>query len=410
MLVFINIPKGTRDYNTELAILFKKIVNVIEEIFQKYGFDPIITPIVEYWDVLKGKYGEEAENKEIWRFKVVKSKKEYALRYDLTVPLARFFAKYQPKLPFKRYSIGRVYRYENPQKGRYREFWQADADIVGSKYPEADAEIINMMIEIYDKLGFKDCYFRISDRRALEKVIIEVGEKDKFIEIARIIDKWDKIGREGVLNELKKITNKYEEIINKIEENSEEYYPEDFWKILDFVYNKKKIKIDLKLARGLDYYTGMIYEVWSKDFNRSLGAGGRYDNLIGMFLGKDVPAVGGSIGIDCIIDFGIEHGIFKIDKKTYTEIAIVTIGNVYKKAWEISNKLRSLGFKVYIDLMRRDFRKQIEYVVEKNIKYLVIVGERDLKEGCVTFQNRITGERKKIRIDRIEEIRDLINL
>jgi len=140
-------PRGTKDFTPELAILWKEIVSKIESVYQKYGFDPIITPIVEYWDTLKGKYGEEAEKKEIWRFRVPQSKKWYALKYDQTVPLARYFARFRPKLPFKRYTIDRTFRYDEPQKGRYREFWQADADIVGSPYPEADAEILNMMIE-----------------------------------------------------------------------------------------------------------------------------------------------------------------------------------------------------------------------------------------------------------------------
>ncbi len=370
----LNPPKGTRDFTTELEILRKKVISVIENVFQLYGYDPILTPIIEYWDVLKGKYGEEAENKEIWRFKVPQSNKWYALKYDQTVPLVRFFAKYRPKLPFKRYTIDRTYRYDNPQKGRYREFWQADADIVGSEYPEADAEILNMMIEVYEKLGFKDVYIRISDRKALENLIKKFGEEKKFIKIARIIDKWDKIGKEGVIKELRKITKKADDIVYELEGDCESYYPESFFNILDLIEKKDKIKIDIKLARGFDYYTAMIYEVWIKGFNRSLGGGGRYDNLIGMFIGKKIPAVGGSIGIDPLIDVGIEKGIFKLERKTYTDIAVIYIGNTFNIAWKIANNLRKEGFKVYIDLMRRNFKKQIEYVVDKDIRYLIIVG------------------------------------
>jgi len=402
-------PKGTKDFPPELAILFEEIISKIEEKFKEYGFDPIITPVVEYWETLKGKYGEEAEKKEIWRFRISQSKKWYALKYDQTVPLARFFARFQPKLPFKRYVIDRTYRYDEPQKGRYREFWQADADIVGSKYPEADAEIINLMIDIYDSLGFKESYIRISDRRALEKLIEEIGEKEKFLEIARIIDKWDKIGKEGVLSELKKITNKAEKIIEKLEENPEEYYPNEFWEIIDLVENKNKLIIDIKLARGFDYYTGMVYEVWIKDFNRAIGGGGRYDNLIGLFANKQIPAVGGSIGINPLIDVGLEKGIFKIDRKTYTKVAVVYIGNTFREAWDIANKLRKTGLFVYIDLMRRNFKKQIEYIVEKDIRYLIIVGEEDLKENKVTFQDRKTQEKIKIEINNLEKIKELVS-
>ncbi|AAR38959.1 NEQ102 [Nanoarchaeum equitans Kin4-M] len=399
-------PRGTKDFTPELAILWKEIVSKIESVYQKYGFDPIITPIVEYWDTLKGKYGEEAEKKEIWRFRVPQSKKWYALKYDQTVPLARYFARFRPKLPFKRYTIDRTFRYDEPQKGRYREFWQADADIVGSPYPEADAEILNMMIEAYETLGF-NVYLRVSDRRALESLIEKVGEKDKFIEIARIIDKWDKIGEEGVLEKLKQITDKAEKIIELLKENPEEFYPKEFWEIIDLVEKKNKIKIDIKLARGFDYYTGMVYEVWIEGFNRALGGGGRYDNLIGIFSKEKIPAVGGSIGINPLIDVGLEKGIFNLNKKTYTQIAVIYI-EVFKEAWRIANKLRDLGLNVYIDLLRRDFKKQMEYVIEKDIRYLVIVGKKDLANNLVTFQDRLTRERKKIPIENLEEIKSLV--
>ncbi len=381
-------------------------METIEESFRIYGFDPIVTPTVEYWDLLKGKYGEEAENKEIWRFQVPQSDKWYALKYDQTVPLVRYFVKHRPKLPFKRYVIDKTYRYDNPQRGRYREFWQADADIVGSPNPEADAEILNLMRYIYNKLGFTDAKIRLNDRRALEKVVELSGAKDKFREVTRIIDKWDKIGEDGVYSELSNLVGEKtaEKIVNLLKSDKiEEFYPESFWKIYDLLESKRGFEIDLKLARGFDYYTGMIYEVWIDEFNRSLGGGGRYDDLIKKIAGIDVPAVGGSIGVDPVIDVGIDLGIFNLSKKSYTEIAVIYIGNTFESAWRICNDLRYHGFRVYIDLLRRNFKKQIDYVSERGIRYLVIVGEKDLQNGEVTVQDRESKERINVKIGELAD-------
>ena len=418
-------PKGTRDFSPEMTILRKEIFTKIEKIFQKFGFDPIITPIVEHWETLKGKYGEEAENKLIWRFKLPYSKKEYALRYDHTVPLARFFARFQPKLPFKRYVIDRVYRYEEPQKGRYREFWQADFDIVGSREPESDAEILLVVDAVFREFNFENYKIKVNDRRLL-RGIFEEGLRlhdNLILQVYRVIDKLDKIGIDGVKKELKELgldsekINKITDIIalrgEEVLEEAEIKYGknknvkisvDNLKSILDLLpeRTRKRVEIDLSLVRGLDYYTGMIYEaVVDKPKIGSLSGGGRYDNLVGLFTKKNIPAVGGSIGVERLIDAGLELGIFKLDKKTYTQIAVIYIGNTFKDAWEIANKLREEGFNTYIDLMKRNFKKQMEYIVEKDIRYLIIVGEKDLKEEKVTFQDRITKERIKVEKEKL---------
>jgi len=412
----LNPPKGTKDFTVELEILRKKIVNIIESVFQKYGFDPITTPLVEYWDTLKGKYGEEAEKKLIWRFKLPFSEREYALKYDNTVPLARYYAKYRPTLPFKRYTIDRVFRYDEPQKGRYREFWQADVDILGSPYPEADAEILKVFDEVFDRLGFGYSRILINDRRLMDTVLLNLGIENR-LEVYRIIDKLDKIGLENVKKELMEILDrdkveKIEEIIILENEEALEYiskyngtekYIEDIKTIMD-LSGSKRIVYKPSLVRGLDYYTGMVFEVVYRGNVGSLAGGGRYDNLIELFSKVKVPAVGGSIGINRVMDLGIDLGIFRVDKKTYTEIAIIYVGNTFRKAWEIANNLREEGFKVYIDLMRNKFKKQIDYAISKDIRYLIIVGEEDLKENKVTFQDRYLKEREKV------DLSDLINL
>jgi len=403
-------PKGMKDFTPELEILRKNIISIIEEVFQKYGFDPISTPTVEYWDTLRGKYGEEAEEKLIWRFKLPFSNKEYALKYDNTVPLARYYAKYRPLSPFKRYVIDRVFRYDEPQKGRYREFWQADVDILGSYYPEADAEILMVFDEVFRKLGFDGFKILINDRRIMDVIFSNLGIED-VLKVYRIVDKLDKIGLENVKNELLKFLDKDKverivEIISLEGEEALEYvskfkgvdkYVEEIKLIID-LSGSKNIIYKPSLVRGLDYYTGMVFEVVYKEGFGSLAGGGRYDNLIELFAKTKVPAVGGAIGINRVMDIGIDLGIFKVDKKTYTEIAVVYIENTFREAWNIANSLRREGFKVYIDLARNKFKKQIEYVVNKDIRYLIIVGEEDLKENKVTFQDRYLKRRERVDI------------
>ena len=374
---------------------------------------------------MKGKYGREAEEKLIWRFQLPYSEREYALRYDLTVPLARFYARFKPRIPFKRYHIGRVYRYDRPQKGRYREFWQADFDIVGVTSPVADAEVLDVVYDVFFEVGFSEFEIRVNDRRLLKGIFEEtLGiQGPLLIEIYRAIDSLDKIGLNGVANELKSIGLKDEEIDRIIDliqvrgreevlNSLESKYStnknvlqavSDLRIILDYSKARPKIQIDLSLVRGLDYYTGMIYEVWSPEFSRALSGGGRYDNLIGIFEGSNVPAVGGSIGVEPLIDVGLEAGIFNLDAKTYTQIGVVYIGPTYREAWEIARRLRRAGFNTYIDLVGRDFKKQMKYLVEKGIRYLVIIGERDMKEGVVTFQDRKTRERTKIPVKSLEK-------
>ena len=400
------LAKGFRDFEPRIQSIRQKIFEKLAKIFESFGFEPLETPIVELWETLRGKYGEEAEKKLVWRFKLPYSEKEYALRYDLTVPLARFFAEKRPKLPFKRYQIGPVFRYDEPQKGRYREFYQADFDIVGSEYPESDAEILNIVDRIFSELKI-DYKIKINHRGIIDGIIKNLNLQDKFFEICRIIDKKDKIGIKKVKDELEKITHKandiveiitlpFEEIKEKLEKIEEcKNSLKNIEEILEFV-NSKNIEIDLSIVRGLDYYTGMVFEVIGSIKIGSLSGGGRYDNLIEKFVGSKVPAVGGSIGVERLIDTLLELKVLKEEK-------IIDIGIVYtelevlKDAWKIANELREIA-NVYIDVCRKSFREQIEYLVKKNVRYLIIVGKKDLKNNEVTFQDRETKERKKIKI------------
>ncbi len=409
------LAKGFRDFEPRIQSIRQKIFEKLAKIFESFGFEPLETPIIELWETLRGKYGEEAEKKLVWRFKLPYSEKEYALRYDLTVPLARFFSEKRPKLPFKRYQIGPVFRYDEPQKGRYREFYQADFDIVGSEYPESDAEILNIVDRIFSEFKI-DYKIKINHRGIVEGIIKNLNLQDKFFEICRIIDKKDKIGIKKVKDELEKITHKadyiveiitlpFEEVKEKLEKIEEcKNSLKNIEEILEFV-NSKNIEIDLSIVRGLDYYTGMVFEVISSIKIGSLSGGGRYDNLIEKFVGLRVPAVGGSIGIERLIDTLLELKVLKEEK-------IIDIGIVYtelevlKDAWKIANELREIA-NVYIDVCRKSFREQIEYLVKKNVRYLIIVGKKDLENNEVTFQDRETKERKKIKIS---DLRNFVKL
>ncbi|MEM0476695.1 MAG: histidine--tRNA ligase [Candidatus Aenigmatarchaeota archaeon] len=419
----LNPFKGLRDFPPEIEILRRKVFSKIEKIFQIYGFDPIETPIVEKWEVLKGKYGDEAENRLIWRFKLPYSEKEFGLRYDLTVPLARFYARFRPKLPFKRYQIGRVFRYEEPQKGRYREFWQCDFDILGSKSFLADVEILNVVIDVFKKFNFKDYLIKINDRNLLTSIFEKkIGiEKEKIIKVYRIIDKLDKIGIENVIKELEKELNKEqlneikriisisqlrnEEIFVELEKlNLKEIdvYLENLKNIIDFVKDKNRIKIDLCLVRGLDYYTSTIFEaVVEKPKIGSLAGGGRYDNLISKFINQDIPAVGGSIGIERLIDACLELGILKIEEKTYSEVGVIYLENVdLKKVLEIVNKLRENEINTYFHFEGlRNVLEGIKELERRGIEYALIIGEKEISENVFTLQNIRTKERKNLSLE-----------
>lgn len=413
--------KGMRDLLPEDAIIFEKILENVRSVFRKYGFDPIFTPIVEYWETLKGKYGEEAERKEIWRFKTVWSDVEYGLRYDLTVPLARFYSRFYDKLklPFKRYQIGRVYRYEEPQKGRMREFWQADFDIIGSETPESDAEILNVTEESIRKIGFEEFEIRINNRRIMDKILEKLNTKDKKLAY-NIIDKRYKMSDVEFSEKIREIVEDWETLFKLLEMERFEETVEEIGRMIgyeeverlmemyDLLNKKKRVLYDVSIVRGLEYYTGFIFEVFPKNIRKSISSGGRYDELVGVFLGKRIPAVGGSIGISRLFEIGKDLKIFK-QRRSYTDIAVVYINRrCFRYAWDVSEKLRGMGYNVYIDLNRKGFREQFEYIDSKGIRYAAIIGEREMKEGKIRIKDRITREEFEIKLERLDEIKELV--
>ena len=295
-------PKGFRDIKPDLAKKRRETINKIVSVLEEYEFVPIETPTVEFAETLEGKYGEE--ERLIYKF-TDRGGRKLALRYDLTVPLARYVATYNPALPFRRYQIGQVFRGENPQKGRWREFTQFDFDTVGSLSPEEDAKVVVVTIKCMRKMGFKDAIMLINDRANFTNLPIEV---------VRAIDKINKIGKEGVVAELVAGGMKQEtaqEAVDKIRSQKPTQNLEEIFRILKeeyFLQEEVDFKFDPTLARGLDYYTGAIFElkVDQQPSSLSVGGGGRYDNLIGMFSGsstkKQTPAVGFSFGLDRLLE------------------------------------------------------------------------------------------------------------
>ena len=425
-------PKGFRDFTPEIMILRKELLLRLESLFQRYGYDPIDTPVIEHWEILSGKYGEEAENRLIWRFKDLWSGREYALRYDLTVPLARFIASHQDiPLPFKRYHIAPVWRHEEPQKGRYREFYQCDTDIVGSPYPEADAEIVNLSVDALKVLGFNDGFkIKINDRRLLRGIFEEKLRINEPLAVYRVIDKLDKIGIDGVRKELiekvglneskmKKILDiisvrgNPEEILDEIDQkygNNENVKNAlvHLREMIDLILERKSVVLDLSLVRGLDYYTGPILEiVLDKPRIGSVAGGGRYDNLIGMFLRKKIPATGVSIGIERIIDAGLELGIYSLKRKTVTQVQVIVIDSrSYRYAWEVTSKFRSMGLDTRIDLSRLKEQVQRKKARRLSIPVLVFVGVKEAQNRTVTLY--FTEDGQRIENLNIEKAGDLI--
>lgn len=421
-------PKGTKDFLQEEMVVREYVLDKIREIFGNYGFEPMETPAFEEFGLLSAKSGEDVA-KQIFKFED-KGGRIMGLRFDLTVPLARVIAS-NPQLPkpFKRYSIGTVWRYEEPQAGRMRQFYQADIDICGSSSMEADAECISCAVDCLKSLGFEKFAVRINNRKILDGVLELVGVDDnKKLAVFRAIDKLDKIGEEGVSKELKKL-NLSEQQIKKIfsiisikgdfEENlakgskflkgikiAEEGIDE-----LKEIYELSKsygisdlFNLDYSLARGLDYYTGPIFEIVeeTKSLVGTITAGGRYDNLIGQFGGVSTPATGISLGIERIVQLVRENNLISIPK---TRIFIANVNDkTMPDAIKIVQKLRKENVSCQIDLMGRNLSKQLEYADAAGIPYVIVVGERELKTKKFKLRDMKNKSEKEVSLEEVARL------
>ncbi len=468
-----SLPKGTRDFLPEQMLRRQFVMDKIRTIFEKYGYQPLETPSIEKLDVLSGKYGDEGEQ---LIFKVLKrgtgleglrkGESEFvvhrygelvdeALRYDLTVPLSRVVAMYNRELvlPFKRYQIQPVWRADRPQRGRYREFYQCDADTVGTKSMLADAETIAIVYDVLSTLGFRKFKIRINNRKILNGIMTYAGiGSERSPQVFVAIDKLEKIGLDGVKKELSgreiskteidKILSVFE--ISGLVESGEDGLPspaingkpeavlaelaKSFTDIEEIQEGTKELQeivgmlktfglpeafyqIDLFLVRGLGYYTGPIHEsVVASESGKeprigSLTGGGRYDRLIGMFLGRDIPAVGTAFGIERIIDVMTQLDMFP-DMKTKTQVLVTIFDDTTKDAsLELCRELRQANIRTesYMELTK--LKKQFSYADKKQIPFIAIIGPDELAENRVTIKNLKSGEQFSVqRSDCVHEL------
>ncbi|MBI2545292.1 MAG: histidine--tRNA ligase [Candidatus Aenigmarchaeota archaeon] len=396
--------KGTRDLLPEDAIKMQKIMQTCRDVFEKYGFEPLITPAFESFDLLaaKGGYGEAVKD-EIYYFKD-KSDRELGLRFDLTIPLARVASSNSFSKPFKRYAVDKVWRYDQPQAKRWREFFQADIDVVGSKSLLSDVECLAAICEVLDKLGFKDYQIRINNRKVLEEFVKKIVDPDKVIEAFRTIDKLDKVGLEGVEAELKS-KNIPESLISKllavreiekIEDSEGRKELDGFFELVKEFGIYEKLRFDITLVRGLEYYTSMVYEV-NLGANVSCGGGGRYDNLIKIIGSVDLPATGISLGLDRILEVMKENKMFD-DVKSTKVFVISAEGAARNDIIKIARELRENDINVQMDVMDRNFSKQLEYASNSKIPYVMIVGKEELNKKEFKLKDMKTGEQKELKL------------
>jgi histidyl-tRNA synthetase len=404
--MLIQPPKGFRDFLPEKSLQRNFLIEKLKTLFERFGFDPLETPTLEYAEVLLGKYGEEAD-KLIYIFED-KGGRKLGLRYDQTVPLARVVSQYQnlPK-PFKRYQIQSVFRAENPQKGRFREFIQADIDIVGEESLLAEAEIIAASLKIFKELGFKKTKIFINDRKNFENL-------DK--KVISAIDKLEKVGEEKVIEEIAKTKaiscDEAKAILDQIKNKKPNETILKLFSLLKTYDLKEEEDFVFKptLARGLDYYTGIIFEAVDDNYKGgSLGGGGRYDNLIGIFSKNSIPACGFAFGFDRLLEAGNELNLFP-KKSTATKVLVTIFSkNFIEKSIKVAAFLREKNINTELFLNpEKKLDKQLKYADKKGIPYVLILGEEEVKKNVVKLKDLKTGSQKEFSLE--EALKILSNL
>ena len=442
-----SIPKGTRDFGPAEMAGRNYIFDTIRSVFKKYGFNPLETPSMENLSTLLGKYGDEGDK---LLFKILNSGDAFSkvqpdelansnalslkvcekgLRYDLTVPFARYVVQHQNELafPFKRYQIQPVWRADRPQKGRYREFYQCDVDVIGSKSLINELELVQIVDEVFAKFGINVC-IKINNRKVLQGLAEVIGHPDKLVDITVAIDKIDKIGLDAVKAELleRGIDEKGIAIIEPVlvlSGTTEEKLAtmkqilasseagmkgleelEELFGYIAVAGIRQEVEIDLSLARGLNYYTGAIFEVKAKDFAiGSICGGGRYDDLTGIFGLPGMSGVGISFGADRIYD--VLQGLDKFPKEALggTKVLFSNMGDAeVAYTLPILASLRAQGVNCEIYPDKTKLKKQFDYAAKKNIPYFAIVGEQEIADGVVNIKNQITGEQIICKKDEIK--------
>lgn len=442
----VQIPKGTRDFTSKIMFRRNYIFNKVKSCFERYGYAPIETPAMENIETLTGKYGDEGDR---LIFKVLNSgdflsksnidenttskslSKEIAdkaLRYDLTVPFARYVALNRNELsfPFKRYQMQNVWRADRPQKGRFREFYQCDADVIGSKSLLNEIELIQLCDDIFSELNVPNINILINNRKILSAMIDLMSASEIFNEFVIVLDKIDKIGVDNVKSELIKIgvsdekigildtflnSNNVNELSTILKDSSigmegvsEMNYIFD--KIEKLNLKNSTLKFDVSLARGLNYYTGSIFEVKSNDVEiGSIAGGGRYDDLTSIFGLDNVSGVGISFGIDRIFLVMDELNLFPEDIDISSRVLFVNFGEVESEfCLSLVKKLRDNNINSELYPSAEKIKKQMNYANNKGVQYVVMVGEDEMKSGKLSIKNMQTGDQEKMNISELIKI------
>lgn len=442
---------GFRDFLPQQARLRARVFNVIREVYESYGFDPLETPCFERLSTLLGKYGDEGDQL-LFRVlhrgqKLAKAIEaadtnentlaELGLRYDLTVPLARIYAQYRNELPsfFKRYQIAPVWRADRPQKGRFREFYQCDVDVVGSTSMTVEAEVTAALAEVLRRLEFGGVRIHVNHRGLLRAIILKAGVPVELETEALVaIDKLDKIGKDGVIKELGErgiseqsvqllmdligITTQGEpgsftnaqtltqlrEALGDIEQGAEAISQlEDLLRYAQAGPSGPLLYIDPSLARGLSYYTGPIFEIRSDDFAGSLGGGGRYDGLIGMFSKQSVPACGFSLGVERILVLMEERGMSEVQQSGADVMVTLWDDDFTPQSMALAQELRVAGFNVDVYPAHDKYKKQFKYANERHIPKVIVFAPREHEKGEVGIKNMATGEQITVARDALIE-------
>jgi histidyl-tRNA synthetase len=451
-----SLPQGTRDFGPDVVRKRQYILNTIKSVFELYGFQPLETPAMENLDTLMGKYGEEGDKlifkilnngldnpskeqqireefEKVLQGKNTKAITERALKYDLTIPFARYVAMNSNQLtfPFKRYQIQPVWRADRPQKGRYREFYQCDADVVGSNSLINEVELANIYNDVFQKLGINNYELRINSRKILQALAEVSGGIDKMMDITIAIDKLDKIGIEKVKEELSgrglndnqvSIIEDYLNISGTNEEKltaikklfGDSPTAQQGIEQIEFIVNQTpnskpqtpNLIIDLTLARGLNYYTGIIFEVKAPAEVKigSIGGGGRYDDLTGLFGVPNIPGVGISFGVDRIYDVMDELKLFPDAIEVGTKVLFFNLGaEESKTAYGLLQQLRQKGIASEIFHEPTKFDKQFKYAEKKNIPFAIIIGSKEIETKTCVIKDLRSGEQRSVTFESLSE-------
>jgi histidyl-tRNA synthetase len=426
-----------RDFLPEDVRRRQYVIGVIAGVYERYGFEPLETPAAENVETLLGKYGEEGDR---LIFKILRrgehgetGEADLALRYDLTVPLARVVAEYRGKLPrfFKRYQVQPVWRADRPQKGRFREFYQCDVDAIGSRSMAVEAELLAAASDVFQRLGFRDFVIRLNHRQALNALLEITGVPDAQRDgVLVVLDKLDKIGVEGVARELAErgvpqsgadalldcfgapgASPENAATLARLARHVHDHAAgttalDELREVVSLAESTSAaghVRLDLSLARGLSYYTGTIMEITVPDLAGSLAGGGRYDNLIGMFLGEPVPACGISLGLERILVVMGERGMFPPEVETAPADLMLTLWSADRlgETLALAAELRKGGLRVDVYPEADKIGKQFKYAASRRVAFVAVVGENEAARGEVAIKNLATGEQTAVPRDRV---------